>query len=65
MAEKIWSHFDPKERDQAIGKVNPFLIDWMDSVGIRCGSCFGYDIYNAVQEALLAEWYRGTKRKEE
>lgn len=38
-------------------KIRSLLVEWMNEDGIICGSCNGYNLYTALQEALKREWY--------
>ena len=54
--ERYWNQFSFEETESAIADSAGFIIMWMEKNGIRCGSCNGYNIYRAVQDALRDEW---------
>ncbi len=56
---RTWAEFSEEEMQDASMRLQNRLVDWLDAEDIACGSCNGYDLYRALQNALRAEWEKG------
>lgn len=65
MKERGFEEFTKDEASNAASRSVPFVVKWMNHVGISAGSTAHYDLYVAIQRAINSEWEKAQAKKKE